>query len=459
MKIRLRSARQDGSVLLVCLGSAIVISLALASYLVAVENENVTVARSQAWNNSMVVAEAGVEDALQCINQFANSDTPLTTWTTVAASEGWSVSGNIYTVTRYVGTNNYYTATINNSGAAPVITATGSALWNNSWGNTPNQLSRAVKVIMDTNATGLYLDGILTRSGVSMVGGITVLSFNSQLPPWNTNSISIIPTTYNANATVATTESNVLAEIDATGIVKIYGDVTTGPNSNGIAKYIDTSGNASVGTANWVNGGSSGVQANHESDTLNITIPPPPAPPANGFALPGSGTVGGTNYDYVFSSATYLLTSGFSMQGQKNAVITGPVTMVVDGNFSMSGQSSIYITPNSTLTVYVNGNASISGNGIANGAGYATNLTIVGLGTNSLSYSGNSAYIGTIDAPYDSVTLTGGGSTAVNFVGSVVAGSANINGGYFFAYDESLGSPKGSPTIYRSASWQEIPPP
>ena len=456
MKFKSQRAREQGSVLLICLGSVIVTCLALAGYLLAVEGETNTVGRSQSWNESMVVAEAGIEDGMAMINYYANSATSLYSWTNAASACGWTVSGNTYSITRTLGQNHYRVA-IDNSGAAPVITSVGSAYWSNPLGLGATTISRAVKVRISANNTGLYLDGILTRGGVTMNGGITVLSFNSQLPPWNTNPPTLLLSQYNANATVATLESNVTAEIDATGNVHVYGSVVTGPNTNGLADIV-TTGITSIGDLGWVNGGNSGIEVNHAADTLNVFIPPPPPPPAGGVGLPGSGTVNGTNYNYVFTTGTYNLSS-FSMSGQQKAIVTGQVNLVVNGSLSMAGQSSIYIAPGAVLTTYVSGSASIAGDGIANGSGNATNLTLIGEGTNSISYTGNSAFVGTIDAPGDSVALKGGGSTPVNFIGALVAQSAQITGGYLFAYDEALaGLSADVPAIYRASSWQEVTP-
>jgi hypothetical protein len=137
-------------------------------------------------------------------------------------------------------------------------------------------------------------------------------------------------------------------------------------------------------------------------------------------------------------------------------LVSGQVTIVFQQGVSLSGQSSIYLATNSSLTMYVQQDASFSGQGIANGGGSSTNLAIVGTGTNyDLAYSGNSAYVGTIFAPYDNVKLSGGGSTSINFAGSIVANTADVSGSYSFAYDELLAS-IGAQNIYLAAAWQEV---
>jgi hypothetical protein len=97
---------------------------------------------------------------------------------------------------------------------------------------------------------------------------------------------------------------------------------------------------------------------------------------------------------------------------------------------------------------------------VVNGSLNATNFTYLGLpGNTSISYSGNTSFIGTIYAPEADLSMSGGGSTTVNFVGSAVARSASISGHYAFHYDESLGGAIfGGGASYFVASWKESPP-
>ena len=56
--------RSEGSALLLTLGSGVVITLALATCLTLVANQNQSIAKSQTWNVSMPVLEAGIEEAM-----------------------------------------------------------------------------------------------------------------------------------------------------------------------------------------------------------------------------------------------------------------------------------------------------------------------------------------------------------------------------------------------------------
>ena len=76
MKTKVRSIKSEGQVLLVCVGIAAVLGISLAAIFAYTSNQFIAVARSQAWNESLVMAEAGVEDAMQLINKHSNTSTP-----------------------------------------------------------------------------------------------------------------------------------------------------------------------------------------------------------------------------------------------------------------------------------------------------------------------------------------------------------------------------------------------
>src|SRR5207249_1195526 len=97
MKIRIqKQSAQQGKVMLVTLMVAAVIGATLASYLVMTQNQNVSIYRSQTWNTSMAVTEAGIEDGLQLINRFAGSFDSLEKWTNYTTSDSWDANGNVY---------------------------------------------------------------------------------------------------------------------------------------------------------------------------------------------------------------------------------------------------------------------------------------------------------------------------------------------------------------------------
>ncbi|HEX5222539.1 MAG TPA: hypothetical protein VFZ59_23490 [Verrucomicrobiae bacterium] len=81
--------RRQGSSLLVTLLVTLLLGVTLASYLMLVRSEHVLTARSQAWHQALVMAEAGVEEALAQLNPGAfNSE--------VAGGNGWSLYNGFY---------------------------------------------------------------------------------------------------------------------------------------------------------------------------------------------------------------------------------------------------------------------------------------------------------------------------------------------------------------------------
>ena len=80
MKIKINS-RSEASALLVTLVSAALIAISLASYLAFVSNQNLSVARSLAWNCAIPVAEAGLEEALTQIHYNGHTNLSINGWT------------------------------------------------------------------------------------------------------------------------------------------------------------------------------------------------------------------------------------------------------------------------------------------------------------------------------------------------------------------------------------------
>lgn len=460
-------ARQQGSLIFQALMISALIGLVLASFLVMTQNENVLVYRSQSWNSSVPTTEAGIEDGLALINRYAGTGTLPEAWTNTATADGWSCPDvNVYYVRRYIN-GGYYDVYITNLNDNPVIKSVGTMAWNFQYGMAPQQLFAAVglttpnpsaparAVLATTSRNGPFLGAILVKHGISLSGGIVIDSFNSQDPRYSTNG-QYIASRHKDGGNIATIEQDVNAAVTDTGGADVYGSVDVGPNST-----ITTSGNAAIGSTSWISGGNRGVQPGWSRDDMNVAIQdntPPGGTFFNSSGFPGTnGAAFGTNYTYVLNG-NYKVSSSASLSGQNSVCVKGQTVVYFQSGLSMSGQSYIYIAPGATLTMYLGGTTSLSGGGIINGNSFATNCTCYGLPScTSLSYSGGSGFVGTINAPEANVSLSGGGSTGMNYVGALVANSVNISGNYSFHYDESLAIViPGS--YYRVASWQEVSP-
>ncbi|MGH7198556.1 MAG: DUF7305 domain-containing protein, partial [Candidatus Omnitrophota bacterium] len=91
----------------------------------------------------------------------------------------------------------------------------------------------------------------------------------------------------------------------------------------------------------------------------------------------------------------------------------------------------------SSLMIYNEGNASLSGNGIVNTNGSVNPLAVQYYGTTSstaFNISGNGSFSGVVYAPQAQVTLSGNGA----FYGAVVADAVTISGNGGFHYDVNL---------------------
>jgi Tfp pilus assembly protein PilX len=86
-----RPRRNDGGSLVVTLVITLLLGLMLASYLMLVQSQHVSTARSQAWHAAIILAEAGVEEALAQLNTGVTNGAPA-----VAGGNGWSLSDGFY---------------------------------------------------------------------------------------------------------------------------------------------------------------------------------------------------------------------------------------------------------------------------------------------------------------------------------------------------------------------------
>src|SRR5262245_33484865 len=95
--------KNHGSALTLTLLTALVIGIAMASYLSLTSSQNVSTMRSMAWNNALTVVEAGVEEALTQLHY---------TGITNLSANSWTYASGLYNKTRTLGDNTYFDVTI-----------------------------------------------------------------------------------------------------------------------------------------------------------------------------------------------------------------------------------------------------------------------------------------------------------------------------------------------------------
>ncbi|HEX5222682.1 MAG TPA: hypothetical protein VFZ59_24210 [Verrucomicrobiae bacterium] len=450
MKTHQSTPRQDGNVLVICLFTCAILGFAIASCFVYVRNQMTAAARSQSWNESLVISEAGIEDGLMLINKYSDTTTPRGWWTNTATDDSWTRVGNaplVFWVQRTLNGSRY-----------DVFVTNGTQPWIRSVGTKSFSAGRAAiqrAIVVRATPGSLFQGGLIAKGGVTLQGNVLVDSFNSQLAGANIDG-KYDPSIRRDNGSIASASSNVVATVTAGGSVQVYGKVYTGPEDGFVSN-----GGATIGSEAFVDGASTGIESGFVQNDLNLYVPDAPTPSTTGIPLPAKGnTVVGTNTytsSYYLTEGSYRNVGNLQLSSSDKIVVSGNVKLEFMNDFKMSGSSQIIILPNSSLTIYARDSVDLAGGGVMNQTGYATNLTINGLPTcTSIKYTGSSDFVGTIYAPYAYLELSGGGSSDLHFVGSAVASSIKVSGHTQVHYDESLLQLPSGPHYYTTL-WAEIP--
>lgn len=442
-----------GNTLLITLVTTGLIGFLLSSYLGLVRSQNAGTMRSQGWNATIPVVEAGLEDALthMNVNQTATN----------LAFNGWVQIDGVYAVKRYLG-ENYYTVTISNwvVGQSPVIESRGfvkaSALltqasgpvFATAGGLNANEayVARGVRVNLKRN--GVFTKAIISKGKINVSGDVTTDSFDSTNPAYSTNGV-YDPSKARDNGDVASNGS-IEKVIDTSGSIEIHGHAFTGPGGT-----VGFGGNAAIGSHGWHAGGNTGAEPGWLRNDMNFDFrdaPLPPGYPGGGFTA-SSGFVDGTNYNYVLNSGHYRMPN-LSMSSQDDMVVTGNASLYIVEDWSMSAQTKIVIKPGASLTVYVGKNVSLSGQ-VSNQSNKAEKFVVYGIKTplftcTDISLSGGSELTGVFYAPHAKLTLSGNSA----FVGSAICAEATLSGTFDFHYDEALANFGGKGLVV--TSWNEM---
>jgi hypothetical protein len=436
MKLRTAasSRSQHGSALVIALVIGAVIGIVLASFLSLVKSRMLVRARSFAWNSAVPILEAGIEEAF---THLKDDGANLT-------ANQWSSSGTngqtVYSKRRDFSDGSYCLVTISNVSASSL---TAPIIYSQGFVRAPlsqRYISRQVQVSVGTPAT--FTKAIAAKNGVTLSSSGYVDSFDSSNTNYSTGGM-YDPAKRRANGDVVT-NSKASPAVDV-GNGHIYGKVNTGPGG------VVTIHNGSVGDLAW-SGSNTGIETGYANNDMNVTYSDPTAPAGSGLwvaPLSGNYPYGGTNYTYQLGNVNNTYTGSFSMSGGATMVVTGNATLYVTDGFSMTGNSYIYIAPGGSLQLYVGGaTTSISGGGILNGTGVSANFSYYGLaGNTTVKYSGNSAFIGTINAPEADFTYSGGSDI---YGAAIVNSFTSKSSGAGFHYDETLGAGAnvGAPKLY-----------
>ncbi len=416
----LSKKREQGSVLVIAMITGLAIGIVLASFLTLISSRYKLTMRSTAWNAAMPVLEAGIEEALA----HAHKD-PMKPYT-----DGWTATviggQTVHTKTRKLPDGSYfYVALYNANSATPVIYSSGF---------TPSPLekdkyiARLVRV-GTTNPLSMFVRAITTTQNVKLNGSVLVDGYDSLIGGYNAS------TNRYATGAIATRGS-----VDVQN-ANVYGNVTSGPG--GTINVL----NGAIGDVAW-NASNTGAQPGWTNNNFNAAFPVNTPPSGGPFLSPVITSVGGSNIMYL-ATGTNQTTSLSLSQAKDPMIVTGNATLWVTGDVTLSGTGIIVIMPGASLKLYIGGVAKIAGGGVLNGTGLASQFSLIGLpGNTSITYSGNYAFIGTINAPQADVEMNG----TPELYGAVLAKSFYAVGVSAVHYDEALATATGLVVT----SWKEL---
>ena len=405
------------------------VGIVLVAYLSMLRSQHKFTHRSQVWNDCIPLCEAGVEEAMAHLNYSGTLNN--------FAINGWVLSGNCYRkelnvaggIVRVAISNDMPPSIfVNGLMRAPVST---------------NYLTRSVRLRTRMNHRFPY--ACLSKGTITMSGANAYVDSYDSTDPLQSTLGKYDPLKRDDEATVATV-SPVDGQISI-GNASVYGNVATGPGG-------DVSLSAgSVGSilfnASPINDGK--IEGGHYADDVNVYIPDPTLPQGfSGTPPAGNQIINGTNYTYVLGNGDYYLSSLNLSSG--GVYVSGKARIHVNGQTSLSSTAHIMLAPGASLEYYASGDINVSGRGWVNANGLPKNFNVYGLpGCNSLNYSGDAQFVGTVYAPNSDIKMSGSSDA----FGAMVGKSITFSGEMSFHYDESL---KGDPRTARfiAASWQEL---
>lgn len=435
-----RPRSERGAVLIVALLVMALLALGVASYLTL----NLSTARlaRQSYNRnaSFHLAEAGAEEALWSFNQsHARNPDAWSGWTVQGSAarrkfDGFDFGGNTRGTIKV-----YVDNTSPGSGARPHAVALAQV-------DTPG-LPPGIRMLEITlSRRSFFANGIVARDRVKFSGTNTsVDSWNSD--PDNNSATAAIP--YSA---AVRNDRGSIATLAIENIAMLV-------NQADVWGYAATGGGApEVGTHGSIRGASTPadvvidparVSTDFSADLPLVTAPVDGTPIATlGATLGTAGT------------ATRWRIGSISLNGKQSLTILGDVTLILTAStgsaLDVTGNASIVIPAGSSLTVYVEADLKVAGNGIANGNTRPASCRIYGTHASDqkVHVAGNGALKAVIYAPNADVQVNGNG----DILGAVVGREVTFTGNADFHYDESLAT-EGDNTPFGIVRWRELTAP
>jgi hypothetical protein len=461
--------KQRGAVLLTAMIFALIVAIALSSYVHMTTTTLKMSHRAFLTSDAMNVCEAGLERGLWVFNQVVTTGAaPATAWSgwaTGASSSdraqtfnGFALSqGATGSVKVYV--ENYNPAT---TAVIPVIVAEATVV---------PASGPAIKKVIKAELTrrSLFGKGGVARSGFTFSGtNPTADSWNSKYD--DTGVLRGTPAAYVGTGTGANRHDKVSiaalnADVDV-GNADIYGTVSVGGTN---LSNVDVGPNGRIGPFGTANGviDPNSVAQNFSLDLPNQYDPTGYVPNPIGaitstttLPLPGA-TASPDGKIYYVTSDVSLIGNTASSQLTVSAGYT--VVIVSTNGVTVGGNGALTVEVGGKVEIYTAGDITVTGSIInLNGSAYSDSVSIFGtnnsspLGTQDIKLSGNGTLCAVVNAPNADIEAKGGGSgSGGDIYGSFVGNAVTFTGNSSFHYDESLKDNIAGGT-YQPSKWREL---
>src|ERR1043166_6870663 len=314
-------AAQRGFTYATVVVTMIVVGTMLAAYLKMVAVQNQSTVRSQAWNRTVPVLEAGVEEALAHLNHNASPDAAGGFTTTRLHTDGWSNTVDLgWFKIGQLGEDYYYTKISKFVGGTyyPFIQSTGyvkqlpTLALKTQFGpfvavGLDDLLSSGYArrtVLCTTTNVPAFTKALVARRGITMSGqNVRTDSFDSATNSGYNDGYGHYTNStgkWKCNGDIASNDT--ITNTVTLGNANIFGKVATGPYGT---VYLGSAG--MVGDVAWQTGTAHYglAQPGWSTDDMNMDFPSVNVPTnaswqaVNGNSL--AGTINGTSYDIVLT--------------------------------------------------------------------------------------------------------------------------------------------------------------
>lgn len=420
---------RKGGVLLISIMFS-TISLIVVGSFIKLANHEMRLSNIQFYSNESInLAEAGLEEALHALN--------FRSW----SSAGWDRSDNrarlsVRDLAIGRAAKGEFHVLVENLDGHPLVTAEGRV-------QSASGLSSTKQIQITLRERSYFANGITARDRIIFSGGNAhVDSYNFRLDgPYDGGR-------KRDNGSVAS--SSVGTDAISVGNGHIWGYVFTGgadPNvRQGSIRGADTPADLLIDPDRI---------ATDFTAEFPAAKPPPSADEENQIERISGGTVLG-DPNTPEGEFTVIEVGSIKVGGSDAITIAGPVILVIHGNADITGTGGLNVTQNGNLRIYAYSDFSVSGGGMGNETRDPSKFVIFGMNDHHQEFNlgGNASWEAAVYAPNASLDLNGGGSSG-HMSGAVVGKDVKLNGGSKFHYDESLSDFKDA-FGYAMDDWAEL---